>query len=258
MYRPGTEPTQARTEYLTALLIDKVLERRSNLKLGLKELFRKHDVDNSGYLEMNEGIRALNDFLPGYQALEYQGMLARFDEDKSGTLSIQEVSQMLHDVHHGDGLPDRPTLPSDWGNERVDRPPPPPRYVDSMSTVGFHETIITELPRTGRIHGSSSGGGDDGTSDGLFDPELTAKFWDGNSAERMYRFMAKLRDTLYEKSKIGYRHLRGSQRLFRGKEELIQNFAKRELRRLFNHPKAAGDVVADPEDETVRRVNVRG
>ena len=89
-YRPGTEPTEARVSYLIEQLIDKVLERRSNLKLGLKELFRKHDVDNSGFLEMDEGIRALEDFLPGYQALEYQGMLSRFDQDKSGTLSKDE------------------------------------------------------------------------------------------------------------------------------------------------------------------------
>lgn len=32
------------------MLVMKVLERRSNLKMGIRELFRKHDVDNSGEL----------------------------------------------------------------------------------------------------------------------------------------------------------------------------------------------------------------
>ena len=41
-YRPGSTPSDGRVDFLVGLLVDKVLERRSNLKQGVKELFKKH------------------------------------------------------------------------------------------------------------------------------------------------------------------------------------------------------------------------
>lgn len=48
-----------------------MLERRSDLKRGIKEMFAKHDVDRSGTLEARECERALNDYLPGFDPMEY-------------------------------------------------------------------------------------------------------------------------------------------------------------------------------------------
>ena len=58
-YKLGSVPSSARITWLESLLFEKVLERSANLQLGLKKIFRRFDVDDSGVLEKDELIRTL-------------------------------------------------------------------------------------------------------------------------------------------------------------------------------------------------------
>lgn len=40
---------------------------------------------------MRECVRALNDYLPGYDPMEYQGIVKMFDPSDDGRLDISEV-----------------------------------------------------------------------------------------------------------------------------------------------------------------------
>ena len=51
-YRPGAEPSEERVDYLAELVVEKILGRSRNLKQGIKDVFKKHDTDKSGLLEL--------------------------------------------------------------------------------------------------------------------------------------------------------------------------------------------------------------
>lgn len=59
--------------------------------------------------------------------MEYQAIVRHLDIDNSGTLEINEVAQLLHDLHHGDNLPPPPEVPADWGKQTFDSVPPLPK-----------------------------------------------------------------------------------------------------------------------------------
>ena len=110
---------EERVDHLAELVVEKILGRSRNLKQGIKDVFKKHDTDKSGLLELSEFVRALHDFLPGYDHMEYQALFLRFDTDGSGTLDVAEVSQMLFDFHHGDSAPGPPAGATGTGHKIV-------------------------------------------------------------------------------------------------------------------------------------------
>lgn len=117
--------------------------------------------------QIHEAVRALNDFMPGYDHMEYQGVIKRVDVDDNGTLSIHEVSrfpflnhathiphkisaqdefmiivyalnhvrtkrqqqmtQCLFDIHHGGVVTSTAVAPEEWGTQSFSKPLPPPK-----------------------------------------------------------------------------------------------------------------------------------
>jgi len=130
--------------------------------------------------------------------MEYQALFLRFDTDGSGTLDVAEVSQMLFDFHHGDSAPGPPPAPREWGTQSFRPKPPPPKVEDAVMKV----VLASQNPML-KKQGDGRGGGDDAASEAGSDYSFTestrARFWPGPSSERHYRFLSKLRDTLYEK-----------------------------------------------------------
>jgi hypothetical protein len=138
----------------------------------------------------------------------------------------------MNDFHYGDSVAGPPAAPKDWGTQRFDRPPPPPKYHDFVT-----QTVNASKNPLMKARGASGGGGgDDAASDAgsnfSFPEEVRERFWPGVSAERHYRFLHKLRDTLYERYKSKYAETGGTTRLFVPKDALIERFARQEVRAL--------------------------
>ena len=159
--------------------------------------------------------------------MEYQGIVRKFDVNDSGSLEIAEVSQQMFDYVHGDSGPDPPPPEHDWGTQRFDRAPPPPPGVRDMvaATVAASRNPLLKSASGAHLDGGG-GGGDDGASvpgsDYSFSEEVRGRFWPGPAAERHYRFLAKLRETLAQRYKHLYRAASGTARLFVPKMELLE------------------------------------
>ena len=153
-----------------------------------------------------------------------------------------QVSQAMHDFHHGDSVVGPPAVPKDWGTQRFDRPPPPPKYQDMVEAVAKASTNHMLAKKGAADDDTASIAG----SNYSFPEEVRQQFWPGINAEKHYRFLGKLRDTMYERYQHKYAQTRGTQRLFVPKDDLVDRFARQEVRKLFESSKSR-DVTVDEE-----------
>jgi len=146
----------------------------------------------------------------------------------------------MNDFHYGDTVPGPPPPPKDWGTQHFEDPPPPPKYQDHVtrSMKASMNPLMEkqhESEASATLHRATTAENDDDEtasdagSNFSFPEEVRERFWPGISAERHYRFLKKLRDTLYEKYKGKYAKTSGTTRLFVPKDDLIERFARQEV-----------------------------
>ena len=150
----------------------------------------------------------------------------------------------MNDFHYGDTVPGPPPPPKDWGTQHFEDPPPPPKYQDHVtrSMKASMNPLMKKQHESGAsatLHRATTAENDDDEtasdagSNFSFPEEVRERFWPGISAERHYRFLKKLRDTLYEKYKGKYAKTSGTTRLFVPKDDLIERFARQEVNAKF-------------------------